>query len=137
MNPPDQVAAADPEAAPAPISPYGVPWTVRGLAASHPRGTIVCVVLLALTIGYFAIIAAGPRAGAIADHSTCEQWGSANVDRQHAYAALFLAEHHRVSPKWGPGTVGVINAINAGCYQAYGEDVANTATMLQAVTRGF
>jgi hypothetical protein len=33
--------------------------------------------------------------------------------------------------------VGVINAINAGCYQAFGEDVSDTATVVQAVSRDF
>jgi hypothetical protein len=31
----------------------------------------------------------------------------------------------------------VINAINAGCYQAYGEDVANTTSVVQAISRRF
>ena len=60
------------------------------------------------------------------DSTTCEQWGSANVNRQDAYARLYVCEHGAVSPRWGPVPIGVINAINAGCYQAFGEDVADT-----------
>ena len=31
----------------------------------------------------------------------------------------------------------MINAINAGCYQAFGEDVSDTATVVQAIARSF
>lgn len=90
-----------------------------------------------LIVAYFAVIALGPTAGAVTDRTTCEQWGSANVNRQEAYAKLYVAEHGNVSPRWGPAPRGVINAINAGCYLAYGEDVANTTTVVQAISRDF
>ena len=69
------------------------------------------------------------------DSSTCAQWGSTNVNPQNAYAALYVWEHGGVSPRWGPAPAGVINAINAGCYQAFGEDVSDTATVVQAISR--
>lgn len=90
-----------------------------------------------MAVAYFAVIALGPAAGAVTDATTCEQWGSTNVNGQDAYARLYVSEHGGVSPRWGPAPVGVINAINAGCYQAYGEGVANTATVVQAITRDF
>ena len=118
-------------------SPYGVPWTMRGLMAAHKRAAVVIAAVLILAVAYLTLIALGPRVGTLSDRSTCEQWGSANVDQQSAYARRYIAEHGNVSPRWGPPPGGVINAINAGCYQAFGEDVANTATMLQAVARSF
>jgi hypothetical protein len=90
-----------------------------------------------VVVAYFALIALGPKAGAVTDRTTCEQWGSTNVNRQDAYAKLYVSEHGAVSPRWGPAPTGVINAINAGCYQAYGEDVANTTNVVQAISRQF
>ena len=37
----------------------------------------------------------------------------------------------------GLRSAGVINAINAGCYQAFGEDVSDSATVVQAISRSF
>lgn len=90
-----------------------------------------------MAVAYLVLIAFGPRAGAVTDRTTCEQWGSTNVNGQDAYAKLYVSEHGGVSPRWGPAPVGVINAINAGCYQAYGEDVAATTTVVQAISRKF
>lgn len=88
-------------------------------------------------VAYLALIALGPKAGAVSDTTTCAQWGSTNVTRQDAYARLYITEHGGVSPRWGPAPVGVINAINAGCYQAYGEGVSDTATVVRAISRDF
>jgi hypothetical protein len=105
--------------------------------ASHRRASLLIAGLCVLAVAYFTLIALGPRAGAVTDRTTCEQWASTNVDGQVAYARLYVSEHGNVSPRWGPAPRGVINAINAGCYQAYGEDVANTATVVQAISRNF
>lgn len=113
------------------------PPTLRGLIASHKVASLVLVLVCALTVALFALTALGPRAGAVTDSSTCAQWSSANVDQQNAYAALYVREHGGVSPRWGPAPAGVINAINAGCYQAFGEDVSDTATVVQAIARSF
>ena len=83
------------------------------------------------------LIALGPKAGAATDSTTCAQWGSTNVNGQDAYARLYVREHGPVSPRWGPSPGGVINAINAGCYEAFGEDVSDTATVVQAISRSF
>jgi hypothetical protein len=113
------------------------PWTLRGLIASHKLASLIVAGLCVLTVGYLAIIALGPTAGAITDSATCEQWGSTNVNGQDAYARLYVREHGPVSSRWGPVPTGVINAINAGCYQAYGEGVSGTATVVQAISRSF
>lgn len=114
-----------------------VPWTMRGLIASHKLASLVAAVVLAGMVAYFVLIALGPKGGAVSDSTTCTQWGSANVNRQDAYARLYVKEHGPVSPGWGPVPTGVINAINAGCYQAYGDDVSDTATVVQAIKRSF
>jgi hypothetical protein len=113
------------------------PWSVRGLIASHKVASLVIAALLAGSLAIFVIIALGPKAGAVTDSTTCAQWGSTNVNDQDAYARLYVSEHGPVSPRWGPAPTGVINAINAGCYQAFGEDVSDTATVVQAVSRSF
>ena len=115
----------------------GAPWTIRGLIASHKAASLVIAVLCAVAVAYLALIALAPKAGAVTDSSTCAQWGSSNVNLQDAYARLYVREHGGVSPRWGPVPTGVINAINAGCYQAFGEDVSDTTTVVQAISRDF
>jgi hypothetical protein len=114
-----------------------VPWTLRGLIASHKAASLVIAVLCASTVAIFVIIALGPKGGAVTDSTTCAQWGSTNVTAQDAYARLYVKEHGPVSPRWGPAPTGVINAINAGCYQAFGEGVDDQATVVQAISRDF
>lgn len=112
-------------------------WTIRGLIARHKVGTLVVVGLIMLMVIPFVLVGLGSKGGVVTDSTTCDQWGSTNVNGQNAYARLYVREHGPVAPRWGPGTVGVINAINAGCYQAFGEDVDNTATVVQAIHRTF
>ena len=113
------------------------PWTLRGLIASHKVASLIIAALCAATVAVLLLVALGPKAGAVTDSTTCAQWGSTNVTAQEAYASLYIREHGRVSPAWGPARQGVINAINAGCYEAFGEDVSDTATLVQAISRSF
>jgi hypothetical protein len=113
------------------------PWTLRGLIASHKVASLVIAALCAATVAVLLLVALGPKAGAVTDSTTCAQWGSTNVTAQEAYARLYIREHGPVSAGWGPGGQGVINAVNAGCYEAFGEDVSDTATVVQAISRSF
>ena len=114
-----------------------VPWTARSLIASHKIAAAVIAVLCAATVGVFLYVALGPKAGAVTDSTTCAQWGSTNVNGQNAYARLYVKEHGPVAKGWGPAPQGVINAINAGCYEAFGEGVDDQATVVQAISRDF
>lgn len=113
------------------------PWTIRGLISSHRVGSLVIAGLCAATVTILLLVVLGPRAGAVTDKTTCDQWGSTNVTQQDAYARLYVKEHGPVAAGWGPAPAGVINAINAGCYEAFGEDVSDTATVVQAINRTF
>jgi hypothetical protein len=113
------------------------PWTTRGLIASHKSAALIIVALGVLAVGVLSLVVLGPKAGAVTDSTTCAQWGSTNVNRQNAYARLYVSEHGPVSRSWGAAPTGVINAINAGCYEAFGEDVSDTATVVQAISRDF
>ncbi|MGH2849722.1 MAG: hypothetical protein ACRDLP_03805 [Solirubrobacteraceae bacterium] len=113
------------------------PSTLRGLIASHKAVALGVAALIAVMAATFLAAALGAKAGAVTDSTTCTQWGSANVDRQAAYSRLYLREHRPVSPRWGPAPVGVINAINAGCDQAFGEDVSDSVSVVQAISRNF
>jgi hypothetical protein len=113
------------------------PWTVRGLIASHKLAAMVIALLVAGTVAVFLWVGLGPKAGAVTDSTTCAQWGSTNVDGQNAYARLYVKEHGQVAKGWGPAPQGVINAINAGCYEAFGEGVDDQATVVQAISRDF
>lgn len=114
-----------------------VPWTVRGLVAAHKAASAVIAALLVSTVAVFLYVALGPAAGAVSDGTTCAQWGSTNVNGQLAYARLYVREHGSVAAGWGPAPQGVINAINAGCYEAFGEGVDDQATVVQAISRDF
>jgi hypothetical protein len=89
-----------------------------------------------VSVALIAVAMLSATGGAVGDATTCTQWGSSNVDQQHAYAKLYVKEHGPV-PRWGASPTLVINAINAGCFQAYGEDVSDTTTVVQAVSGNF
>jgi hypothetical protein len=112
------------------------PWTLWGLIAKHKVGTLILVGLIALAVIPFVLVAVGSKAGAVTDATTCTGWGSADQTRQTAYAELYLREHGPI-PRWGGSPADVINAINSGCDQAYGDDVADTATIVQAINGTF
>ncbi|HUE26649.1 MAG TPA: hypothetical protein VMP89_07730 [Solirubrobacteraceae bacterium] len=116
---------------------YSAPWTIRGLIAGHRVAALAAATTFAVLVAMLAVAVLGAKGGAVTDATTCSQWGSTNVDRQDTYARLYVKEHGPVSPGWGPSPTGVINAINAGCYQAFGEDVEDSATVVQAVSRSF
>jgi hypothetical protein len=115
----------------------GRAWTIRGLIAGHRAVALVILAVIALMVAMILVAALGARGGSVSDATTCTQWGSANVNQQNAYARLYVNEHGPVSPRWGPPPRGVINAINAGCAQAFGEDVSDSATVVQAISRNF
>ncbi len=116
---------------------YAAPWTIWGLIAGHRVAALAAATACAVLVAMIAVAVLGAKAGAVTDATTCSQWGSANVDRQNTYARLYVTEHGPVSPRWGPPPAGVINAINAGCYQAFGEGVEDSATVVQAISRTF
>lgn len=113
------------------------PWTIRGLIASHKVASLVIAALCILMVGFPVLIVLGPKAGPVSDSTTCTQWGSTNINGQDAYARLYVREHGPVSSRWGPAPAGVVNAINAGCFQAYGDDVSDQTTVVQAISGDF
>lgn len=114
----------------------GETWTIHGLLARHKLAAlgVAAVVAVMLTMTLVALL--GSRAGAVSDATTCSQWGSANQDRQAAYARLYVREHGAL-PGGGTSPASVIAAINNGCAQAYGEDVSDTVTVTQAISGNF
>jgi hypothetical protein len=112
------------------------PWTIRGLIAGHKRASLFSALALAVMVALIAIAALGGSQRTVTDATTCSEWGSANVDQQHTYALLYVREHGAI-PKWGTAPEMVIGAINSGCFQAYGEDVDDTTTVVQAVSGNF
>ena len=111
-------------------------WTLRGLIADHRAAALGVAAVCAVMVAMIMVAVLGAKAGAVTDQTTCTEWGSANQNRQNAYATLYIREHGP-APGWAPSPVGVINAINAGCAQAYGDDVSDTATVVQAISRSF
>jgi hypothetical protein len=73
---------------------------------------------------------------AASDSTTCSEWGSATQAQQLAYGRLYLREHGPLRDG-DASPAGVISAINNGCAQAYGDDVSDTATVVQAISGNF
>ena len=112
-------------------------WTVRGLFAKYRKASLVATgVLLAMVVSLVLAVALGSNAGAVTDTTTCTQWGSMTQDRQTTYAELNVREHGPVA-QYGSSPVAVIDAINVGCGLAYGDDVSDTTTVVQAINRTF
>jgi hypothetical protein len=120
-----------------PTDDFGAPWTIRGLIAGHKPASLGAAAVIAVLVAMVVVPALGTKGGVVNDSTSCTQWGSANVDQQNLYARLYVSEHGNVSPRWGPAPAGVINAINAGCTQAFGENVSDSATVVQAIARTF
>jgi Flp pilus assembly pilin Flp len=112
------------------------PWTMRALIGRHKQASSFAAVTVAVMVALIAVAILAARGGVVSDSTTCTQWGSANVNQQHTYAREYVKEHGTV-PRWGSSPTMVINAINAGCFQAYGEDVSDNTTLLQAISGDF
>lgn len=112
------------------------PWTVRGLIAGHKPAAAFAGAAIVLMVALILVAMIAASGGSVSDATTCDQWGSANVNQQHAYAKLYVKEHGSV-PRWGSSPTMVINAINAGCFQAYGDDVSDNTTVVQAISGNF
>lgn len=112
-------------------------WTLRGLIRAHRAVALGILAAIAVMVAMILVAVLGAKGGPVSDATTCTQWGSANVDQQRAYARLYVTEHGPVSSRWGPAPAGVINAINAGCTQAFGENVSDSVTVVQAISRSF
>jgi hypothetical protein len=115
----------------------GEAWSVRRLIAAHKPAALGIAAIIAVMLAMILVAALGAKGGAVSDATTCTQWGSANVNEQSAYARLYVREHGPVSPRWGPAPAGIVKAINAGCAQAFGENVSDSVTVVQAISRNF
>jgi hypothetical protein len=107
-------------------------WSIRGLLARQKLLVLGVALVVALMVAMGLVAVFGPKAGAVTDASTCDQWGSSNQAQQATYASLYLREH---GPVRGGGNTPtrIINAINYGCNQAFGSDVSESTTVLQAI----
>jgi hypothetical protein len=111
-------------------------WTIRGLIAAHKLIALAVAGVLALIVAMFLIAALGPKGGAVTDSTSCTQWGSSNQTQQAAYAQRYLREHRGLAAK-GASPATVVAAINNNCTQAYGDDVADTTSVAQALAGTF
>lgn len=111
-------------------------WTVRGLLVRHKLLALGVGAAVVLMLGMILMAVFGSRAGAVSDSTTCTEWGSANQARQIAYGRLYIKEH---GPLRGGSRspASVIAAINNGCVQAYGDDVSDSVTVVQAIKGNF
>ena len=117
-------------------APEGVEvWTVRGLLARHRLAALGLAAVTVVMLAIILLTVFGSKAGAVSDATTCSQWGSANQDQQVAFARLYVREHGALRGGTTPATV--IAAINNGCTKAYGEDVSDTVSVVQAISGNF
>lgn len=111
-------------------------WTLRGLIASHKLAALVVAALIAAAVAFILVATLASKAGAVTDYTTCTQWGSATQNTQTAYAERYLREHGGV-PRYGSSPAAVIDAINFGCGEAFGDSVSDTTTVVQAISGNF
>ena len=111
-------------------------WTLRGLLARHRGVALGLAVLIVLLVATILLSVLGSKAGAVSDSTTCTQWGTANQERQAAYAKLYVKEHGPLKGGGGSSSQ-IIDAINAGCARAYGDDVSDSVTVTQAISGHF
>jgi hypothetical protein len=113
----------------------GQPWTVRRLIAAHKPVALAAAAVCAVTVAMFLVAVLGPKAGAVTDTTTCSQWGSANWSQETAYARRYVEEHGAIDGQTSP--MAIITAINNGCMEAFGEDVDDTTSVVQAISGSF
>jgi hypothetical protein len=111
-------------------------WTIWGLVAAHKLATLAGVAVCAALVAMIAVAALGPKGGAVTDATSCSQWGSANQDRQSAYARRYIKEHGVLAAA-GTAPASVITAINNGCMKAFSEDVSDSVNVVQAISGNF
>ncbi len=103
-------------------------WTTRALFARHKvvgiSAIVALVLLLVIVVG--GILASSPLV--VDDSTTCTGWSSANQTQQQAYARRYLQEHGG-----GKTADGVVAGINAGCTQAFDNDVQDDITVVKAI----
>jgi hypothetical protein len=107
-------------------------WTTRALFARHRRVGLSAVALLVL---FLAIIVGGLFASSpavVRDSSTCSTWSSANQSAQQAYAVRYVREHGPL-PSGATSPATVVAAINAGCTEAFDNDVQDNVTLVHAI----
>jgi flagellar basal body-associated protein FliL len=111
-------------------------WTLRGVLARHKWIALGVAVVVAVMVAMILVAVLGSKGGPVDDATTCSQWSSTNQARQLTYARLYLREHgaHLAAE---PSPASVIAAINRGCNEAFGEDVSDTVTVLQAISGNF
>lgn len=113
------------------------PWTTRGLIAQHRRAALGMAALIIVLVAAILVPLLGAKGQAAAsDSTTCSEWGSANQRQQLTYARLYLTEHGPLRDG-DASPAGVLTAINNGCAQAYGDDVSDTTTVVQAISGNF
>jgi hypothetical protein len=111
------------------------PWTVRRVLAEHKLLALATAASCAVLVAMFLFAVLGPKAGAVTDATTCSQWGSADWSQQTAYTRLYVREHGPLDGHSSP--MAIINLINNECMVAYGEDVDDTTSIVQAMSGNF
>jgi hypothetical protein len=118
-----------------PVDPAAEVWTTRALFARHKVVGIGAVALLILLV---AIVLGGVLASStavVSDSSTCATWAAADQTQQHVYAVKYVREHGAL-PGGSRAAPRVVTAINAGCNDAFSNDVEDNVTVVQAIKEG-
>jgi hypothetical protein len=119
----------------APVERSAEVWTTRALFARHKLVGICAVALLVLLVATIVIGALGSSPTPVRDSSTCSTWSSASHDQQRAYGQQYLREHHAL-PSGARDPFSVVAAVDAGCTDAFDNDVQDDITVAQAIKQG-
>lgn len=119
----------------APVERSADVWTTRALLARHKMVAVCMAALLVLLVATIVIGVLGSSPAPIADSSTCSTWGSASHQQQRAYGPQYVREHGAL-PSGARDTSSVVAAIDAGCTDAFDNDVQDDITVVQAIKQG-
>ena len=110
-------------------------WTTRALFARHKLAGICLAALLVLLVASIVIGVLGSSPTPVSDSSTCSTWSSASHQQQRAYGPLYVREHGAL-PSGARDPSSVVAAIDAGCTDAFDNDVQDDITVVQAIKQG-
>jgi hypothetical protein len=119
----------------APVERSAEVWTTRALFARHKLVGICAAALLILLVATIVIGVLGSSPTPVSDSSTCSTWGSASHQQQRAYGPQYVREHGAL-PSGARDTSSVVAAVDAGCTDAFSNDVQDDITVVQAIKQG-
>lgn len=109
---------------------------LRKLVVKHKLFALGMAASAALVLAMLLVSVLGPKEGAVADSTSCSQWGSASQHQQLEYARLYVREHGAL-PDGATSVAAVDNAVDSGCNIAFENEEEDTVSVLQSIRKEY